>query len=1118
MKNQIALEFIIIFSFVVSLFLFIFIVISNQRALLTNQQAFSQLQSTAQQIAQQINTAYEAGTGYSANVPIQSLFGISIYDINITRNGVVILSAKEAKQTIEAVAYSEAHSVLASNSMNTAFLDIQNSLGEICVDYQCPSPSNQTNGINMTTAVVHAAEFDGQSNSYIEASGQPGWSSAFTVSAWVETNVAPGAGKYYEIFNNNQVFLRISGDSGSTPDYSFGCFAKLSDGSVEPRASSGFVPLPHTWNMVTCTWAGNTLSIYVNGALRGTPSTRSGSLISTTVGPYIGISEQTNLGVNPWNGMISNMQLYNTALTPAQVMQLYQEGIAGQPLLPTSAWYPLNGNAADYSGNGGTGTISGPVLFPTVAQLTAKITNSAGAAVKGVLVGFVSTLGNFTSGGYFANYTDSNGMARAFLDQPLSVGGTAVVKATAFNGNLLSQKNLTSWWPLNTGQSNLTYDFANGITGNIMNASWSYPNYAAVFNGKNAWIEAYNSVPFNFTSGSFTFGAWIKTKSDAQDNEILAKGGSCSVGGYKLNTHGGYLRGSINNQGADPYYPVVSPQKVNDNRWHYVVYRVSNLGAPNTNLSLFIDGVPSNTYGPFSTVTWNTLVQDHFGIGYSDAVNTISCPFYFNGSIANVQVYNSILNDDQILSQYYAGLSGDPIPANLIAWWPLDGNAADYSGNGNQGSAFGNLGYSNPASPSASNASTLLVAGFNGINSYMNISGSSALDSGKQYSFVSWINTTSTSPEMIFSAWNNRITGYQLYVNGGMAETYSNGASDPTNAFVSNGRWHQVIAVFQGNERYLYLDGSLVQANSASDNYANTGNNQIGAQCATLMACTMYFTGNIANVQVYNTSLSAGQAGALYSEGLGGFPLSNATLAGWWPLEGNANDYSGGMSASAPVNVIYNKAGLVSPQLLNSLGEYGIIFNGKNSYLAAGNVLSYRSAGSEYPLSISAWVYPISYPPIYSTIVSDGRDSFASGYNLWILHNGQIEMLVNVTGSNGVGSTLAGGTVPTGRWSFVTATYNITGDTWYLYINAQLVASKPNPGPVTYLAGTSYDVPLTIGAMAWNRPTYFQFNGSIANVQVYNSSLSQQQIFQLYDRGMPPVASSSVPLDIIPAD
>ena len=147
------------------------------------------------------------------------------------------------------------------------------------------------------------------------------------------------------------------------------------------------------------------------------------------------------------------------------------------------------------------------------------------------------------------------------------------------------------------------------------------------------------------------------------------------MGGYKLNTHGGYLRGSINNQGADPYYTVVSPQKVNDNRWHYVVYRVSNLGAPNTNLSLFIDGVPSNTYGPFSTVTWNTLVQDHFGIGYSDAVNTISCPFYFNGSIANVQVYNSILNDDQILSQYYAGLSGDPIPANLIAWWPLDGNA-----------------------------------------------------------------------------------------------------------------------------------------------------------------------------------------------------------------------------------------------------------------------------------------------------------------------------------------------------------------------------------------------------------------------------------------------------------
>ncbi len=54
-----------------------------------------------------------------------------------------------------------------------------------------------------------------------------------------------------------------------------------------------------------------------------------------------------------------------------------------------------------------------------------------------------------------------------------------------------------------------------------------------------------------------------------------------------------------------------------------------------------------------------------------------------------------------------------------------------------------------------------------------------------------------------------------------------------------------------------------------------------------------YFAGYEANVQLYNTSLSANDLQALYKEGIGGAPIDLQNLVGWWPLNGNAQDYSG---------------------------------------------------------------------------------------------------------------------------------------------------------------------------------------------------------------------------------
>ena len=73
--------------------------------------------------------------------------------------------------------------------------------------------------------------------------------------------------------------------------------------------------------------------------------------------------------------------------------------------------------------------------------------------------------------------------------------------------------------------------------------------------------------------------------------------------------------------------------------------------------------------------------------------------------------------------------------------------------------------------------------------------------------------------------------------------------------------------------------------------------------------------GLLANIQVYNVSLSSAQIQSLYRGGLNAPPVSYSNLAAWFPLEGDgnsyANTYAGGFPAGDPLGatfqpVVYN--------------------------------------------------------------------------------------------------------------------------------------------------------------------------------------------------------------------
>jgi hypothetical protein len=84
---------------------------------------------------------------------------------------------------------------------------------------------------------------------------------------------------------------------------------------------TGATPTPNTWTHIALVRSGNTWTLYVNGAVSGTPVTASGSVYASSNSLCIGAAATD--GGNPYTGYISNVRIvkgtavYTSAFTPS---------------------------------------------------------------------------------------------------------------------------------------------------------------------------------------------------------------------------------------------------------------------------------------------------------------------------------------------------------------------------------------------------------------------------------------------------------------------------------------------------------------------------------------------------------------------------------------------------------------------------------------------------------------------------------------------------------------------------------------------------------------------------------------------------------------------------------
>ncbi len=281
---------------------------------------------------------------------------------------------------------------------------------------------------------------------------------------------------------------------------------------------------------------------------------------------------------------------------------------------------------------------------------------------------------------------------------------------------------LVSYWRLDTFDGNVAVDSSGqGNTGTWQNgadsnSSWFFDTNAGFFDGVDDYIEITDNDSLSFGDGTndspFSVSCWIKqAAADVGVDGLVAK---FSADGYEwyLRIINGQVGFGVSDTDADSKIRWID-NSIADNTWHHVVgtYDGSETVA---GIKIYVDGsiVASSTseqgdYGGMS----NTAADVWIGRFSSSALS-------YNGSIAQVKIYNRALNPTEIATEYNRNLDGN----GLLAYYTFndtnsdDSGVIDYAGYDNNCSLVGG------ADTNAFGMWDTNAGFFDGVNDYINVS------------------------------------------------------------------------------------------------------------------------------------------------------------------------------------------------------------------------------------------------------------------------------------------------------------------------------------------------------------------------------------------------------------
>lgn len=386
------------------------------------------------------------------------------------------------------------------------------------------------------------------------------------------------------------------------------------------------------------------------------------------------------------------------------------------------------------------------------------------------------------------------------------------------------------------------------------------------------------------------------------------------------------------------------------------------------------------------------------------------------------------------------------------------------------------------------------------------------------YTIEVWFKTTSSTGGMLVdSGWYSTDSGFSPanqvdryvylrsdnHVEFGNASG-SNAVSSPT--ALNDGSWHLVDAVSNNGQLNLYIDGTSV-ASSIGNKPAYNGNWRVGCDDTTSLPMPPAdngFNGSIDDVAVYTTTLSSTQVTNHWSARTSS--SYSTTITGdapqlYWRLDNAApnarlTDTSGSGNIAHYYNV--NSNGSVT------LGASGALLNAQSTSkaatysLALGVNLTSQNVATSYAATEELWFKTaVGYNQGGAILALADTPSGAPATferMIWMDDSGLIHFGVNDNNTLKVLNTASA--YNDGNWHMVDASLGAAGEK--LYIDGTLVASD-----ATVTAGQADSTAYwrwgycPFGFFA-PQPTSFYFSGSLDEIAVYNSQLTDAAVSANY--------------------
>ncbi|MEJ7862508.1 MAG: CARDB domain-containing protein [Pyrinomonadaceae bacterium] len=469
---------------------------------------------------------------------------------------------------------------------------------------------------------------------------------------------------------------------------------------------------------------------------------------------------------------------------------------------------------------------------------------------------------------------------------------------------------------------------------------------------------------------------------------------------------------------------------------------------------------------------------------YLAALSFIVFLFLITGRFGLIAKMQSITSDDEKLA---VSMCVTP-PANMVAWYPGDGNANDIIG-GNNGTL------QNGATFAAGMVEQAFS--FNGSNGF-SVPSTPALNPTEAITLSSWVKPSSYPneyPTIIRKQTDNQQNVQYLIALSGLGQAHCNiGGSGLVGGFVHLNQWSHVACSYDRQTAVLYVNGFPV----ASGNFTApipTANTNLGI--GTTDFPDRGFNGLIDEVSIYNRALSQPEILADFNARSAGkckpFCVSPpANTVAWFPGDGNANDIIGGTNGTLQNGATFEAGKVGQAFSFDGVDDY-VEFSDRSSLDISEN------------LTIDVWIkpsVPLSQQAAYARIVDKLNFSQPpnTGYILFTNGNSSInpaKLCFEFFGTNGTQAnvcTVEPDLAPTSTFTHVTGVYNQSSGIMRLYVNGQEKGTA-NVGTLTI---STNNVPLRLGNASVTVNNGL-FKGAIDEVSIYNRALSQSEIQAVFD-------------------